>query len=164
MAKGEPRPSHGVPLSNTEQEQEQNKNITRTEHVSVSGDKSPCFVSFSDSTRQGTTQKNTPPDPIADALSKSGEKVAWDKVAVDNAILPEFAAAFCGERKNRKAIGIYGTCCRKIGPDAFREELATFIDECNAGEAPENLGAAFMKRVTTRCEHTKGRQTKAKRT
>lgn len=89
-------------------------------------------------------------DSVEAVLGKLQDKVVWNKGAVDDALLPELAVRFCGEPENERARRAYEAFCEQCGYDAFREELAVFIDECRAGEMPNNPGAALMKRVMGR--------------
>lgn len=57
--------------------------------------------------------------------------------------LPQFAAWFCGEAGNERAIGFYGRFAAKNGQKALRVELDKFVGAVASGEEPENRGAAF---------------------
>jgi len=57
--------------------------------------------------------------------------------------LAEFAAWFCGEEGNERAVGFYGRFIAANGASAFRRELDKFTGSIASGEEPENRGAAF---------------------
>ena len=61
----------------------------------------------------------------------------------------ELAVAFCLEDDPKKARRSYRRQFTRIGEYAFRQELARFWGEVNAGEEPRNRGAAFTARLKT---------------
>ena len=74
----------------------------------------------------------------------------------DAVMLPALIAHYCGEDGNRRTLATFEarkkTLDRLRGPGAFREEAATFIAECEAGEEPNNRAAAFNARLTRAVE------------
>lgn len=66
---------------------------------------------------------------------------------IPNMSLPDFAAWFCCEPDNDKAKRRYGAFCKERGSARFRSLLVSFVGEVNAGEEPDNRGAAFTRRV-----------------
>lgn len=90
------------------------------------------------------------------AEGKKPEKREWrfEKAEVDedpyryiwglpDDALPQFAAWFCGESGNERAIGFYGRFAARNGHKALRVELDKFVGSVRSGEEPENRGAAF---------------------
>jgi len=61
--------------------------------------------------------------------------------------LPAWAVGFCEEDNPPRAMNAYRKRIREIGPEAFRSELTAFVAEIEAGEAVNNRGAAFTKRL-----------------
>lgn len=76
------------------------------------------------------------------AGSRKGQ--VWD---YGTAYLPSFAAANLGDADAERAEKGYKAQLRRIGPDAFRETLATLLAEMDAGERPDKPGAVFMSRL-----------------
>ena len=85
---------------------------------------------------------------------KAPRKWKFDKAAVDEDrgryvwglpedALAQFAAWFCGEEGNERAVGFYERFIAKNGERAFRRELDKFTGAVASGEEPENRGAAF---------------------
>lgn len=90
---------------------------------------------------------SSPPFSIDQTLSLLHDKVLWDKALVDDSLLPEVAVRFCDDDQSGKPLAVYRFFCERYGCDPFRTELATFVDECLAGEWPRSTGAAFMRRI-----------------
>lgn len=63
--------------------------------------------------------------------------------AVPDEALGQFAAWYCGEEGNERAVGFYERVVRDKGAHAFRRELEKFVGAVASGEEPENRGAAF---------------------
>jgi len=62
--------------------------------------------------------------------------------------LAQWAATYCDEADPVRATFAFKKAIGRIGPEAFREELAAFVQEIEAGgEEPDNRGAAFMSRL-----------------
>ena len=66
---------------------------------------------------------------------------------LDGALLPEFAAWYCREAGNRRAVMRYGGFCNRRGVEAFRRIVEEFVGEVESGEEPNDRGRAFMARV-----------------
>lgn len=62
--------------------------------------------------------------------------------------LAQWAATYCNEANPVLATFAFKKAIGRIGPEAFREELAAFVQEIeDGGEEPDNRGAAFMSRL-----------------
>lgn len=81
-----------------------------------------------------------------------GRSLADDKygtiAGIDASLLPEFAAWYCGEPTNMRALRRYSRACQ-AHPDKFRDLVASFVAEVEGGEEPDSRARAFMARVTT---------------
>jgi len=63
------------------------------------------------------------------------------------AYLAQFAASSLADGDEAKAVKGYAAQIRRVGEEAFREELSTLLSEIDAGEGMRSPGAVLMTRL-----------------
>ena len=89
----------------------------------------------------------------AAAWKTAGEAVAGDAReavwSVADELLPFLAVAYCRDAQREKALGTFKKFARRMGADAFRQEVGRFVHECEAGEMDgvRSRGALLVARL-----------------